>query len=198
MTDQQQKTFVVALQVSLDGFVEGPDREADWVDSWADALGLIGSADAFVLGRGMFDGRYEQYWDAALADPDTGAAMYGRAPYAREVAYARLAHETPHIVLSKTMTEATWPNVRIARDLDEIAAFKREPGHAVYVVGGPGLVAELMNAGLVDELRLIVQPVLLGGGMSLFGGVPQRHALELVAAEPGPRGRVDLSYRVAH
>jgi dihydrofolate reductase len=198
MTDQQQRTFIAALQVSLDGYVQGPDGEADWVDSWADALGLVGAVAAFVLGRGMFDGRYEQYWDAALADPDTGSAMYGRAPYPREIDYARLAHETPHIVLSKTMTKATWPNARIARDVDEVAAFKREPGQAVYVVGGPGLVATLMNAGLVDELRLIVQPVLLGGGMPLFGGVHQRHALELVAAEPGPRGRVDLTYRVAH
>jgi dihydrofolate reductase len=196
MTEQQQRTFIAALQVSLDGYVEGAGGEADWVDSWADALGLVGPVDAFVLGRGMFDGRYEPYWDAALADPDTGTAMYGRRPYAREVEYARVARQTPHIVLSKTMTGAAWPNVRIARDVDEIAAFKREPGGAVYVAGGPGLVAELMNAGLVDELRLIVQPVLLGGGMSLFGGVRERHALELVAAEPGPRGRVDLTYRV--
>jgi dihydrofolate reductase len=178
--------------------VQGPDGEGDWVDSWADALGLLGSVDAFVLGRGMFDGRYEAWWDAALADPDTGSAMFGRAPYPREVEYARRARETPHIVLSKTMTEAEWPNVRIARDLDEIAALRREPGNPVYVVGGPGLVATLINAGLIDELRLILQPVLLGGGTPLFGGVRQRHALELVAAAPGAGGRVDLTYRVQH
>jgi dihydrofolate reductase len=191
-----ERTFIAALQVSLDGYVQGPEGEGDWVDSWADALDLVGPVDAFVLGRGMFDGRYEQYWDAALADPDTGSAMYGRAPYPREVDYARRAHETPHIVLSKTMTEAGWPNVRIARDLAELEALKHEPGQAVYVVGGPGLVATLMNAGLIDELRLILQPVLLGGGMPLFGGVQQRHALELVAAAPGAGGRVDLTYRV--
>ena len=112
--------------------------------------------------------------------------------------YARRAHKTPHIVLSKTMTEARWPNVRIARDIDEIAALRREPGNAVYVVGGPGLVATLMNAGLIDELRLILQPVVLGGGTPLFGGVRQRHALELVATAPEARGRVDLTYRVLH
>jgi dihydrofolate reductase len=191
-----QRTFIAALQVSLDGYVQGPDGEADWVDSWADALGLLGPTDAFVLGRGMFDGRYEGYWDAALADPETASAMYGRAPYPREVDFARLAHETPHIVLSKTMTEAAWPNVRIVRDVAEIAALKDEPGQAVYVAGGPGLVATLMNAGLIDELRLIVQPVILGGGIPLFGGVRQRRALELVAAVPGAGGRVDVTYRV--
>jgi dihydrofolate reductase len=191
-----QRTFVAALQVSLDGYVQGPGGEGDWVDSWADALELIGAVDAFVLGRGMFDGRYEAYWDAALADPETASAMFGREPYPREVSYTRVARETPHIVLSKTMTEATWPNVRIARDVAEIAALKDEPGRAVYVVGGPGLVATLINAGLIDELRLIVQPVILGGGMPLLGGVRERHALELVAAAPGDGGRVDLTYRV--
>ena len=192
-----QRTVIAALQVSLDGYVEAPEGDArDWVDSWADALELLGPVDAFVLGRGMFDGRYEAWWDAALADPDTASAMFGRAPYPREVEYARRAHETPHIVLSKTMTEVEWPNVRIARDIDEIAALRREPGNAVYVVGGPGLMATLMNADLIDELRLILQPVILGGGMPLFGGVGQRHPLELVAAAAGPGGRVDLTYRV--
>jgi dihydrofolate reductase len=194
-----QRTVIAALQVSLDGYVVGPEGDArDWVDSWADALELLGPVDAFVLGRGMFDGRYEAWWDAALADPETGAAMFGRAPYPREMEYARRAHETPHIVLSKTMAEVDveWPNVRIARDIDEIAALKREPGNAVYVVGGPGLVATLMNAGLIDELRLILQPVILGGGMPLFGGVGQRHLLKLIAAAARAGGRVDLTYRV--
>jgi dihydrofolate reductase len=94
------------------------------------------------------------------------------------------------------MTEAEWPNVRFARDVEEIASLAREPSQAVYVVGGPATVATLMNAGLIDELRLIVQPVILGGGMPLFGGVRQRHALELLAAAPGTGGRVDLTYRV--
>jgi dihydrofolate reductase len=193
-----QRTFIAALQVSLDGYVQGSEGpgEADWVDSWADALGLLPPVDAFILGGGMFDGRYEAWWDAALADPGTGSEMFGRAPYPREVEYARFARETPHLVLSTTMSEAIWPNVRIVRDLDELAAFKRAPGKAAYVVGGPGLVAALMNAGLLDELRLIVHPVVLGSGLPLLGGIEQRHALELVAAAPGPGGRVDLSYRI--
>jgi dihydrofolate reductase len=195
MTDGQ-RTFIAALQVSLDGYVQGPNDENDWADSWADALGLLGPVDAFVLGRVMFEDRYEPYWDAALGDPDTAMAMYGRAPYPREVDYARVAHETPHFVLSKTMVGAAWPNVQIARDVAEIAALKDEPGRAVYVVGGPGLVTTLWHAGLLDELRLIVQPVILGGGMPLFGGITQRNALELVAAAPGDGGRVDLTYRV--
>jgi dihydrofolate reductase len=153
------RPFIAALQVSLDGYVAGPEGELDWVDSWADSLGLVGSVDAFVLGRGMFENGYEVYWDAALSDPETALEMFGRAPYPREVDYARLAHATPHIVLSKTMAQAVWPNVRIARDVTEVAALKDQPGQSVYVVGGPGLVATLINARLIDELRLIVHHI---------------------------------------
>ena len=189
-------TFVAALQVSLDGYVAGPEGELDWVDSWADSLGLVGQVDAFVLGRGMFENGYEAYWDAALADTETASEMFGREPYPREVDYAQLAHATPHIVLSKTMTKSVWPNVRIARDVADIAVLKEQPGQSVYVVGGPGLVATLMNAGLVDDLRLIVHPLILGGGTALSGGVDQRRELQLVGANPGTGGRVNLTYRV--
>src|SRR5215471_4403293 len=189
-------TFVAALQVSLDGYVAGPEGELDWVDSWADSLGLVGQVDAFVLGRGMFENGYEAYWDAALADTATASEIFGREPYPREVDYAQLAHATPHVVLSKTMTKAVWPNVRIARDVADVAVLKDQPGQSVYVVGGPGLVATLMNARLVDELRLIVHPLILGGGTALSGGVEQRRELKLVGANPGTDGRVNLTYHV--
>jgi dihydrofolate reductase len=193
--EARSRQFIAALQVSLDGYVAGPEGELDWVDSWADSLALVGPVDAFVLGRGMFDNGYEAYWDAALADPKTASEMYGREPYLREVDYAQLARATPHIVLSKTMTQAAWPNVRIARDVAEVSALKDQPGQSVYVVGGPGLVATLMNAGLIDELRLMVHPLILGGGTALFDGIEQRRMLELAAAKPRD-GRVNLSYRV--
>jgi dihydrofolate reductase len=189
-------TFVAALQVSLDGYVAGPEGELDWVDSWADSLGLVGQVDAFVLGRAMFENGYEAYWDAALADTGTASEMFGREPYPREVDYAQLAHATPHIVLSKTMTKAVWPNVRIARDVADVAVLKDQPGQSIYVVGGPGLVATLMNARLIDELRLIVHPLILGGGTALFGRVEQRRELKLVGANPGTDGRINLTYHV--
>jgi dihydrofolate reductase len=190
------RPFVAALQVSLDGYVAGPEGELDWVDSWADSLGLVGQVDAFVLGRGMFDNGYEAYWDAALADTETASEIFGREPYPREVDYAQLAHATPHIVLSTTMTQAAWPNVRIARNVADVAVLKDQPGQSVYVVGGPGLVATLMNARLIDELRLIVHPLILGGGTALFGEIEQRRELELVGANPGPDGRVNVTYHV--
>jgi dihydrofolate reductase len=181
--------LISAMQITLDGRILGPQEEVDWVDSWADGLGLLPPVDAFVLGGGMF-GDYEQFWAAILDDPAAAAEMLGRDPYPRERAYARKAAETPHLVVSTTLTQTSWPSARIVRDLE---AIRDAPGESAYVVGGPGLLASLAGARMLDELHLIVHPVLAGGGAPLFTGA--RTDLELVTAEPMPSGRVHLTYR---
>ena len=194
MTTTTPRTFISAMQVTLDGYILGPKEESDWVDSWADGLRLLPPVDAFVLGAGMFPG-YEQFWTAVRDDPTTASDMLGRDPYPRELDYARVAAETPHLVLSTTLTDTSWPSARIVRGIDELRAFKQQPGKAVYVVGGPGLLTSLIEAGLIDELRLIVHPVAVGSGTALFEGLADRVAFELVSAEPLASGRVNLNYR---
>jgi dihydrofolate reductase len=195
MTTTPSRTLIAAMQVTLDGYILGSEGEVDWVDSWADGLELLPEVDAFVLGGGMFPD-YEQFWGAILDDPATVSEWLGRAPYAREVTYARVAAETPHLVLSTTLSQATWPTARIVRDIDEIRTFKGQAGKPVYVVGGPGLVTSLINGGVLDELRLIVHPVVVGSGTTLFEGIAQRQALDLVATESTESGRVHLTYRL--
>jgi len=194
-TTTTPRALISAMQVTVDGYALGPDGDTDSFDSWADGLELLPPVDAFVLGGGMFPG-YELFWAAILNDPTTAADMLGRDPYPREVTYARVAAETPHLVLSKTLTDTRWPTARLVRDIEEIRALRQQPGKAVYVVGGPGLVASLIDARLLDELRLIVHPVVAGGGTPLFGGIASRRALELVSAEPMGSGRVNLSYHL--
>ncbi len=194
MTATTPRTLISAMQVTLDGYILGPKGEADWVDSWADGLELLPPVDAFVLGGGMFPG-YEQFWTAILDDTGAASDMLGRDPYPREVNYARVAAETPHLVLSNTLSDPSWPTARIIHDVDEIRALRQQPGKAVYVVGGPGLLTSLINAGLVDELRLIVHPVVVGSGTALFGGFSERQALDLVSAQAMDSGRVCLAYR---
>jgi dihydrofolate reductase len=187
------RPLISAMQVTLDGY--SSEGDAEWVDSWADGLGLLPPVDAFVLGGGMFPD-YERFWAMIRDDPATAAEWLGRDVYPREVAYARLAAETPHLVLSKTLTDLTWPTARIVDDIGEIRALKQQPGKAVYVVGGPGLLTSLINEGLLDELRLIVHPVVVGAGQAVFRGVVEGRALELVSATPTPTGRLHLTYRV--
>jgi dihydrofolate reductase len=186
------RTLISAMQVTLDGY--SSEGDADWIDSWADGLALLPPVDAFVLGGGMFP-QYEQFWTSILDDPSTASAMLGRDPYPREIEYARRATETPHLVLSKTISEPHWPSARIIDDIEEIRRLRQQPGKAVYVVGGLRLVTSLINAGLLDELRLIVHPVIAGRGTTFFGGAEQQ-ALELVSAEPTTSGRLNLGYRL--
>jgi dihydrofolate reductase len=190
------RPLISAMQVSLDGNVLGPERQAlDFVDSWADGLGLLPPVDAFVLGGGMLP-EYTDFWTAVKDDPQSAADMLGRDPYPREFDYATLAAETPHLVLSKTLETVDWPSGRIVRDIAEIAELRQQSGKAVYVVGGPSLIASLIDAGLLDELRLIVHPFVTGGGTALFGGLSERRALDLVSAAEMNSGRVNLTYRL--
>jgi dihydrofolate reductase len=188
--------MIAALQISLDGFTQGPDQGgADWVDSWADAIQLVPEVDAFVQGAGMYPG-YGEYWRAIDADPRSVPPYGTRVPYEREVAYARQAATTPHYVVSTTLDRVAWPpTAKIVRDVAELRTLKARAGKNIYVVGGPTLVASLLNEGWLDELRLIVHPILLGGGKALFAGVRGRHALELVEAKTAEGGRVIVTYR---
>ena len=152
--------------------------------------------DAFVLGAGMFAG-YEQFWAVMLDDPAAAAVMLGRDPYPREISYAQLAAQTPHLVVSTTLTGVTWPTARIIRSIDEIRTLKHEPGDAIYIVGGPTLVTNLLDADLLDELRLIVHPILAGAGQGITGDLANQRNLELVAAEPTANGHLNLTYRLS-
>ncbi len=190
------RTMIAALQVSLDGFIEGPDGEKDWADSWASAIELIPDVDTFVLGGRMYPG-YGEYWESIYANPERVPPFQARVPTKSEIAYARLAAKTPHIVLSKTLKSVSWPAAQIIRDVTELRTLKGQPGKNIYVVGGATLVASLLNENLIDELRLIVHPLVLGKGQALFSGVNKRLSLDLVQARSTVSGRVIVTYRIA-
>jgi dihydrofolate reductase len=178
----------------LDGFTQGSGGEKDWVDSWADAIGLIPDVDTFVLGGRMYPG-YGEYWESINANPEHVLPFQNRLPSKSEIAYARLAARTPHVVLSTTLESVSWPAAKVIRDVAELRTLKSQPGKNIYVVGGATLVASLLNEDLIDEIRLIVHPVVLGKGQALFGGVNKRLLLDLVRAESTESGRVILAYR---
>lgn len=188
------RAIIVAMQISQDGYIQGENGEVDWVGSWDEAGGLIPDADAAVLGGGMYPG-YETLWGAIAADPGNGAAMLGREPTKGEVEYAHWTQRTPHYVVSTTLEKVNWESARLMRDVGELRKLRDQPGGPVFVVGGGALVTSLFNEGLVDELRLIVHPVILGGGKP-FASPDLRKQLQLVEASADASGRAILRYRV--
>jgi dihydrofolate reductase len=189
------RRIVAAMQTSADGFIEGPHGDVDWVRSWEDPFDLLPQIDTCILGRRMFPG-YEQYWRAVLANLDGPLALTGRPPTPGEVAYARFADGATHIVVSTNGVETTWRNTRIVRSLDAIRELKQESGKDMHAVGGATLVSSLLNAGLVDEIRMVVQPIVLGGGKAMFKDVVGRHALRLAEVRALDDGLVRLRYDV--
>ena len=189
------RLFIAALQVSLDGYLQGANGEVDWVDSWDDALGLVPGAGAAVLGGGMYPG-YEMLWGSVAAAPRSGTAMLGREVTEGEADYALWTQRTPHYVVSTTLEKISWETAHLVRDVSELRPLKEQPGGAVYVIGGAALAASLLNEGLIDEVRLIVHPVILGGGSSPFAGVKEPRTFQLAQTSAGRSGRVVLMYRV--
>src|SRR6266550_1005725 len=192
------RKIIAALQSSVDGFIEGPEGELDWAmtedkETWKDVFAMLKSVDTCILGRVMYP-EYEQYWMAVLANPGGPLPLSGKAATKNEIAYARWADKTPHIVLSRTLDKVAWKTTRIVRDVDEIRKLKEQPGKYTYVVGGATLVGSLLNAGLIDEVQLTVNPLILGGGKALFKDVKERKSLELVRTKPLKSGKVRLIY----
>ncbi len=192
------RKIIAALQTTVDGFIEGPKGELDWAmiedeEAWKEIFKMLESVDTCILGRVMYPD-YEQFWLAVLANPTGILPFSGQVPTKNEIAYARWADKTPHFVLSKTLDKVKWKTTRIARDVEEIRKLNRKPGKDIYAVGGAALVSSLMNAGLIDELRLLVNPLVLGGGKPLFKDVKGRHGLKLVQAKPLKSGKVGLIY----
>jgi len=189
------RKLIAGMKLSVDGKIEGPEGYADWVEGWSDDYGLTSQIDACLLGANMYPG-YEQYWTAIINGLDKPLPMTGKLPTSGEVDWARFAARTPHHVLSSTLTSALWARTSFVRGLDEVAALKEQPGKDIYLIGGARTAASLIDAGLVDELRLIVYPLIAGDGKPLFAMTERRRGLELRKVQQLPGGRVSLTYGI--
>ena len=188
------REIIGGMHVSLDGFIQGPNGEQDWVEAWDDPYDLASEVDTCLLGGGMYPG-YEQYWTAVISRPDDVLPFSGKRPTPQEIEWGAFAQRTPHVVLSNSLRPSPWPNTSFIRDLDAVRALKARAGKPIYAVGGAALVSALINADLLDELRLIVHPVLLGGGKALFGGVVERKWFDIGATQSLKSGDVAIVLR---
>lgn len=174
------RKLILSMQVSLDGFIEGSDGDMSWMakddeEQWTDLFEMLQSVDLFLLGRVMWP-EYRNYWKKAL----TSSTASGN-----EVAYAKLAEKTRHIVFSQTLNDAQWENTTIIKEpvVEEVTKIKNSPGKDIQVVGGAKLAATIIEAGLVDEYRLIINPVIIGKGKSFFRDQHSKQSLQLISTK---------------
>jgi dihydrofolate reductase len=182
------RTLIYSMTVSLDGFVAGPGGEIDWSAPDEELHRfhnqLVGELGAYLCGRRLYEEM--TYWDTA--DQNPGAA-------AHVLEFARIWQALPKIVFSTTL-EQVQGNARLASDgVDEELARLEQQAGGDLAVGGAGLASAFIERDLVDEYRLFVSPVVLGGGTPFFPALERRVDLELVETRTFGSRVVYLRYR---
>jgi dihydrofolate reductase len=152
------RPLILKMDMSIDGFVGQPDEKPAWPvdyyneESTAYMLDLISSVGVHAMGRGAYE-EMAPYWQTSTD------------------VFAKPMNEIPKAVFSRTLTEATWPESTIYRDIESgMAELKAEDGAPIITYGGATFAQELTRRGLVDEYRINVHPIALGTGYRLFGG----------------------------
>ncbi|MGH2811143.1 MAG: dihydrofolate reductase family protein [Actinomycetota bacterium] len=182
------RKLIYSMGVSLDGFIAGPGGEIDWSPPDEELHRFhneqVRELGAHLLGRRLYEEMV--YWETA--DESPSALDY-------ELEFARIWKDTPKIVFSKTL-EKVEGNASLLRDgvAQEVARLKEQPGKDL-AVGGAGLASTLIKVGLVDEYRLFVSPVALGGGTPYFPALDERINLELVETRTFGSRVVYVRYR---
>jgi dihydrofolate reductase len=165
--------LIYSMGVSLDGFIAGPDGDFAW-SAPDEELHRFHNQQTRELGAHLCGRRlYEvmTYWETADQNPSIAE---------QELEFARVWQELPKIVFSRTLTEVEG-NSRLATGgiAEEVGKLKQQPGKDLGV-GGAGLASACIKLDLVDEYRLFVSPVVLGGGTPFFPPVDEKIDLELI------------------
>jgi dihydrofolate reductase len=175
------------MMVTVDGYYEGPNQEFDFwvVDEEFSAFSAeqLEEVDTLLFGRVTYEGM-AAYWPTEAAqrdDPRVAERMNGLSK----------------LVASRTLEEAGWANTRIIKEdlRGELVELKQQPGKDIAVLGSSDLTASLMRMGLLDELRIMINPVVLGAGRSVLRTAGDRLGLDLVRTRSFSSGNVLLYYR---
>ena len=172
------------LFISLDGVIEAPDK---WsfpymTDEIGQTIGmLIGEGDTLLLGRRTYED-FAQSFGAGMDDP-----------------MAEQMNSIAKVVVSTTLPSADWQNSTLVKDdvAGAITRLKQQPGRKINMSGSGTLLGWLLEQGLLDELHLLVMPVVVGSGRRLFDDVAQQTPMALAASESFSNGVLHLTYQPA-
>lgn len=158
------RKLVLYMFTTLDGYMAGPNGELDFYEPTPQEMQYanetFGAADGIVFGRVVYGG-FVEYWDTL--------DITDRTVPPTDVAFAKIFRSLQRIVVSKTLQAPDTNTIVISDNIAaQINALKQQPGKDLLLICGPGLLDTLMQYDLVDEFRLLVCPLLLGKGMSLF------------------------------
>jgi dihydrofolate reductase len=181
------------MGVSLDGYIVGPDGEFGWTqpgdEVFSFVLGEIREIGVHLMGRRLYETML--YWDTAEQDQSLDDA---------EIEWARLWKALPKVVFSRTLKQVQGANTRLASGslAEEIERLRAEPAEGEIAIGGADLAGQVADLGLIDDYRIRMHPVLVGGGIPYFAHHERQVHLELADTRTFGSKVVYLHYRVAH
>ena len=188
------RTVIASVTISLDGCSAGPGGDLTGMTEQAGSpetmswfTGVYRNVSTALMGRTNYEG-FHGYWPPVARDP-------GSSPRGRDLAV--WLDEVEKVVFSRTVTEATWSNARIAErePAEEVRALKAAEGTDILIVNSASIIHALLQADLVDELRLNLVPLVWGGGLRIFSeGIP-RTEWDLASSASLPGGTLGLQYR---
>lgn len=183
------RRLISFTQVTLDGYFTGRNGDLSWAH----------------------EGQQDAEWNAFVAENASGGGqlLFGRVTYELMVSYwptpaarqndpivAERMNNLPKVVVSRTLDKASWSNTRLVKgDLPtEVRRLKQEPGEGIVIPGSGSIVSQLAQAGLVDEFQVVVKPVALGEGRTMFEGIKQKLSLKRTKERTFTNGNVLLCY----
>ena len=178
------RKVIVWNMAPLDGYFEGPKPwEIDWREYvWGEELERFSldqakEVGALLFGRKTYEGM-EGYWSTATGE------------------VAEFMNSIPKVVFSNTLETVGWNNTRLMKGSaeEEVARLKQEPGKDLFIFGSANLTGSLTKQGLIDEYRIGLNPLVLGGGTPMFKPSDERMRLKLLEARPMQSGVVLLRY----
>lgn len=186
------RKIILHMHTTLDGFIAGPNGEFDAFQPSDEELEfsneLFRSAGAILLGRVVYEG-FVSYWDPL--DPEDPRVSKPDADF------ARIFKSLTRVVFSRTLERVEGNTILIKDNINvAIRRLKEQRGRDLVLVCGPELLSTLLALGLIDELRIIVRPGVLGSGKHLFGATQRRLALKLISTKAFASGAVLHHYEI--
>lgn len=184
------RKIIVFNLVSVDGYFAGVDGNIDWhnVDDEFNkfAVEQTQAIDTIIFGRTTYQ-IFEEFWPKALIAPETSDDD-------RKVAQA--IDDAEKIVFSKTLKDVTWKNTKLLHEIHpgEIDELKQQPGGDMVILGSGTIVQQFTNFGLIDEYRLLVNPIILGHGRPMFESIKEKLTLKLLNTRSFANGNIMLYY----
>jgi len=181
------RKVILSMMVSLDGFIEGANKDIGW-HVWDEEMNkymndFFTTVDTIILGRVAYQ-LLADFWPTPAADTEDPTITH-------------YMNKLPKIVFSGTLSTAEWNNSRLVKDNieEEVLKLKRQPGSDMVIFGGADIASTFIQHNLIDEFRLVVNPVVLGSGNSLFRDTKNRLDLKLINTKTFSCGNVLLQYK---